>query len=333
MTATRPIRPVSAVAAALVAAATAALGATACTDGPDPLAAETSAVGSPSAGSPVVGSPVAGAPLEGAAAPARHLGPQGAVGQFVVECEYSHSGPDDPIVYPDQPGMSHNHDFFGNVTTDAHSTLESLLAGDTTCQNQLDTAAYWAPTLYDHGRQVVPRLGTAYYRAAPGVDPESVVAFPPGFKIIAGDLTATEDDPRPVDIAGWSCGVSTRLSSGPPTCPVSAPLRAVITFPDCWDGSNIDSSDHRAHMANSADGRCPTTHPVSVPQLTFAITYPVSGPDHELTLASGSPFGIHSDFVNAWHQEELESKVELCIHRDAVCGLSSNRSEDPLFSG
>jgi hypothetical protein len=42
---------------------------------------------------------------------------------------------------------------------------------------------------------------------------------------------------------------------------------------------------------------------------------------------------LHSDFFNAWDQEELEDKVQLCLHRDAVCGLSSNRSEDPLFSG
>lgn len=316
------------VAVAFVAAATLALGTTACTDGADPLALDGA-----SPGADTNGPSATGAPAEGGAAPARHLGPQGAVGQFVVECTYSHSAPDDPIVHPGQPGMSHQHDFFGNVTTDADSTLDSLLGGATTCQNQLDTASYWAPTLLDHGRTVTPRLGTAYYRAAPGVDPTSVVAFPPGFKIIAGDLTATEDDQRPLDIAGWSCGVSTRLSGAPPTCPNSAPLRAVITFPDCWDGSNLDSSDHRSHMANSVDGRCPTTHPVSLPQLTFAITYPVSGPGHDLTLASGSPYGIHSDFVNAWNQDELESKVALCIHRDAVCGLSSNRSEDPLFSG
>jgi hypothetical protein len=43
--------------------------------------------------------------------------------------------------------------------------------------------------------------------------------------------------------------------------------------------------------------------------------------------------GLHSDFVNAWDQEELVQRVELCLHRDVVCGLASNRSEEPLFSG
>jgi hypothetical protein len=272
-------------------------------------------------------------PPAGAAAPARHLGPQGRVGQFVVECGFSHRAPDDPIVFPGQPGMSHMHDFFGNESTDADSTLESLLDEATTCQNQLDTASYWAPTLLDDGEPVEPTLGTAYYRAAPGVEPTEVVAFPPGFKVIAGDMTATAEDPRPLDIAGWTCGVTTRLSPEPQNCPISAPLRGVITFPDCWDGERVDSADHRSHAANSADGVCPDTHPVHIPQLTFAITYPISGEDHDLTLASGSVYGLHSDFFNAWDQEELEDKVQLCLHRDAVCGLSSNRGEDPLFSG
>jgi hypothetical protein len=163
------------------------------------------------------------------------------------------------------------------------------------------------------------------------VDHTLVEPFPAGFMVVAGDPTAAE--PQPVDLAGWSCGVTTRLSAAPPNCPASAPLRAVITFPDCWDGERLDSPDHRSHAANSLDGECPDSHPVHIPQLTFAITYPVSGTDHDLTLASGSVHSLHSDFVNAWDQEELVDKVELCLHRDAVCGLSSNRSEEPLFSG
>ena len=35
----------------------------------------------------------------------------------------------------------------------------------------------------------------------------------------------------------------------------------------------------------------------------------------------------------AWNQDELRDKVRLCLNRDAVCGLSSNRSEEALFSG
>lgn len=309
------------------------VGMAACVDGPDPMADPLGPGAVGHVHSPDDPSSLTTLPPAGAAAPSRHLGPQGAVGQFVVECGFSHRAPDDPIVHPGRPGWSHDHDFFGNDGVDAYSTLESMLADDTTCRNRKDTASYWAPTLLDAGEPVEPLFGTAYYRAAPGVDPTQVVPYPAGFRIIAGDMVATEDDPRPVDVAGWSCGVTTRLSPEPPNCPQSAPLRGVITFPDCWDGRRLDSADHRSHAANSADGRCPDSHPVHIPQLTFAITYPVSGAGRDLTLSSGSVYGLHSDFFNAWDQAELTRKVELCLHRDAVCGLSSNRREEALFSG
>ena len=295
-----------------------------CTDGPDVMAADLEAV-------PAVAA--AAAEPAGAAAPTRHVGPQGGFGQFVVECEWSHSAPDDPIVHAGHAGMSHRHDFFGNTGTDADSTPESLLGGDTTCQNQLDTAAYWAPSLLVDGEPVRPTTSTAYYRAAPGVDPTSVVAFPAGLMVVAGDMTADDTSSQSVDLAGWGCGVSSRQYTTPPDCPASAPLRGVVTFPDCWDGQHLDAVDHRSHMANSSGGECPSSHPVHVPQLTFAVTYPVTGAGNDLALASGALEGFHSDFVNSWDQEELARKVELCLQRDAVCGLSSNRGEEPLFSG
>jgi hypothetical protein len=150
---------------------------------------------------------------------------------------------------------------------------------------------------------------------------------------VAGDMTADAAAPHDPDLAGWTCGTSTTLASVPPSCPSSAPLRAVITFPDCWDGRHVDSEDHRSHMANSNEGRCPSTHAVHVPQLTFAVTYLVTGHQADLTLASGSVQGIHADFVNAWDQEGLVNEIESCLHRGAVCGLSSNRGEEPLFGG
>ncbi|MGB6056791.1 MAG: DUF1996 domain-containing protein [Microthrixaceae bacterium] len=309
-------------------------------------------------------------PATGAPTPARHTGPQGVVGQFVTDCALSHSAPDDPIVYPSNPsksggsgstaehsahlgashggagsgsgsgesdgaavGHSHMHNFFGNTTTDSASTLASLLKGGTTCKKQLDTAAYWAPELRDHGKAVIPTKSTAYYRPGKGVDPKLVEAYPPGLMIIAGDAEATAKTPQSPDLAGWSCGTSSIQFAVPPDCPASAPLRGVITFPDCWDGVNTDSADHRSHMANSSGGLCPAGHPVHVPQLTFAITYPISGPGHDLRLASGGINGLHSDFINAWHQKALVQEIELCLHREVVCALSSNRGEESLFTG
>ena len=52
--------------------------------------------------------------------------------RFITRCNYTHTLLDDPIVKPNQPGASHSHDFFGNVTTNAATTLASLDAGGTT---------------------------------------------------------------------------------------------------------------------------------------------------------------------------------------------------------
>lgn len=288
--------------------------------------------------------------------PARRTGPQGSYGQFVTDCALSHTAPDDPIVYPASlstdgahaghiaedgrgaagtgdgvRGHSHLHQFFGNTSTDSESTLESLLGADTTCQKKLDKAAYWAPALFDGDEVVTPTKSTAYYRVAPGVEPTSIEAFPPGLKMIAGDADAP--GPQSADLVGWGCGTSSIQSVEPPLCPVSAPLRAVITFPDCWNGVDIDSEDHRSHMTNSTAGLCPATHPVHVPQLTFAITYPIFGEGHDLSLASGSIGTLHSDFINSWHQDSLEDEVGNCLRRDITCSLSSNRGEEFLFEG
>jgi hypothetical protein len=251
------------------------------------------------------------------------LGPQGVVAQFVVECDFSHSAPDDPIVFPGEPGASHQHHFFGAETTDAHSTPEDLRASATSCHTAADTAAYWAPALYVDGDEVEPSHLNAYYRPGPGVDPAAVQAHPPGLAIVAGDHTATE--PQPLNVVGWHCGSSPLLSSDPPTCPRTAPLALRVTFPDCWDGEHVDSDDHRSHMALSQDGRCPSSHAVPVPQLVLDIHYPVTG-DAVVALASGTPLSAHADFFNGWHQDALEREVASCINRELVCGVVSNRA-------
>jgi hypothetical protein len=49
---------------------------------------------------------------------------------FVVNCDFSHRNHDDPIVHPYPPGAqgaAHQHDFFGNTSTDWDSTYNSML--------------------------------------------------------------------------------------------------------------------------------------------------------------------------------------------------------------
>jgi hypothetical protein len=259
-------------------------------------------------------------------APGVHRGPQGDSGQFVVKCGFSHAATADPIVHPGHAGASHRHDFFGNVATDAGSTAASLAGGGTTCNLRLDTAAYWAPSLIDHGTPVTPLGAVIYYRPAPAVDPVTLVPYPTGLMMVSGDPAASA--PQPVETAGWACGASPDLHSGPPVCDPAAPLQVRVTFPDCWEGDRLDSPDHRAHLARSRDGRCPTSHPVALPQLTMTVRYPITGTGHDLALASGSTLTAHADFLNAWDDRELTRQVELCLHRSVVCSVASNRGQD-----
>jgi len=264
------------------------------------------------------------------ASPARHTGPQGRVGQFVVECGYSHSAPDDPIVHPGMSGMSHRHDFYGAVDVDASSTAQSLLGRDTTCDKLVDTAAYWHPTLYDHDEIVVPRKIAAYYRAAPGIAPTSVATMPLGLALVAGDPVAST--PQAGEATGWTCGSASGLSDDPPECPDGAPLHLVLTFQDCWDGVHLESEDHQSHVTYSTDGSCPASHPVSIPQLTMSIGFPIRGGGHDLRLASGNIYSAHGDFFNAWDAAGLQREIDMCIHRGAVCDLASNRAEEFPFA-
>lgn len=255
----------------------------------------------------------------------RHVGPQGSVGQFIATCDYSHSAPDDPIVFPGRPGLSHPHDFYGTVDVDAHTTPARMLASGTTCDKPADRASYWHPTVYDRGEALVPEELNAYYRAAPGVDPVAVETMPLGLAMIAGDMTATA--PLPGDDVGWTCGVRTTLHDAPPDCPRSAPLHLVLTFQDCWDGEHLDSEDHRSHVVYSTDGACPDSHPVHIPQLTVVVSLPVFGSDHDLSLASGNVYSLHGDFFNGWEPDGLRREIEACIHRGVVCDLRNGRSE------
>ena len=91
-----------------------------------------------------------------------------------------------------------------------------------------------------------------------------------------------------------------------------------VRFPNCWDGANLDSADHKSHMAYAARGVCPADHPVPVPSLQVNVTYPVTG-GPGVELASGGQYSGHADFVNAWNQDELSRLVTSCIDSGLGC--------------
>jgi uncharacterized protein DUF1996 len=227
-------------------------------------------------------------------------------GIFLSVCRPSHVASDDPIVHPGKPGASHQHEFFGNVTSNADSTYRSLQAGGTTCRTTADTAAYWVPSLYADGQRVTPLKVNAYYLSGRGRG--RVVAFPAGLKVIAGDGQATA--PQALAMTGWKCSglPNEGLAADPKVCRADSHDVLVIRFPDCWNGKDLDSADHRSHMAYRVGGSCPAGYPVRVPRLSLNVHYDLPSTTG-LTLASGSIYSQHADFFNAWNQTVLARLV------------------------
>jgi hypothetical protein len=172
------------------------------------------------------------------------------------------------------------------------------------------------PTVLQNGNPVLPLGATIYYRRATFAQVEP---FPAGLKIIAGDSHATA--PQLLKIVYWNCGVETGLppQGMVPTCPSGSMLRLHVRFPNCWDGKNLDSVDHKMHMAYSEAGRCPADHPVAVPAIEVILRYPIQG-GADVVVASGGQLSGHADFFNAWDQPTLTSLVNGCLNALRHCG-------------
>jgi hypothetical protein len=134
------------------------------------------------------------------------------------------------------------------------------------------------------------------------------VAFPRGLKVITGDSHATVA--QSTRTLGWKCANQAveMLSPTPIACPASVNQVLVMRFPDCWSGRDLDSTDHKSHLAFRVRGVCPAGYPIALPRLSFNVHYrlpTLTG----LTLASGSIYSAHADFFNAWDQATLVALV------------------------
>ena len=244
-------------------------------------------------------------------------------GNFVVDCGFSRRLSDDPIVSPGVPGASHDHSFFGNETTDAFSTAAKLLRGQTLCHRRQDRSAYWVPTMLVNGRPVTPLGAAIYYRRGTYAE----VQVPPnGLRMIAGDQRATS--PQAVEHVFWNCEQLGLATTEVPVCPADPgySLRLHVDFPECWDGVNLDSPDHRSHLAYATAGECPASHPVPIPSLRLVVRFPVTGVQR-LALSSGSINSGHADVFFAWRGKQLRRLVRRCLNGRHQCSL---RDDGPV---
>jgi Domain of unknown function (DUF1996) len=251
-------------------------------------------------------------------------------------CGIAQRGRIDPIITPG--GVSgHVHMLSGGINIGPFSNQQSLQAANcTSCTIQADKSAYWTPQLFyqfpNGSYTIVPNGGTIIYYLGRGDDAANIVPFPPNYCVLSGDPFArsynkdnlTHLNTRPIaDRASFACINYDHPSKETPNmantnCPQG--LRAQIQFPSCWDGVNsfLPHSDHVAYMSQIDNGKCPPTHPKTLPHLFFEIYYSVdkfNGQGGRFVFANGDTtgYGFHGDFMNGWDSNTLNAAIKECL--------------------
>lgn len=248
-------------------------------------------------------------------------------GFFHTICGYSHSLKDDPIVKPRLAGASHMHDFGGNATTNAGSTLASLEAGTTNCfvhaaDTQADRSGYWVPQLVFNGWPVHFSEQQAYYQSKIGA-----VATPPtGLELVAGNSMSTA--PQSTSVVKFTCSGSAGSvvggQSAPPVCPSGSQLKVVVFTPNCLAHALLvngaDGHNDTAQAAYATNGQCPAGYDPIV-QVRIEVKYP-PGIDGRGTVAfsSGPYWTMHADWFNGWDHATLNTFVQQCVNVGVDCG-------------
>ena len=263
---------------------------------------------------------------------------QGTPGEVRWVCYASHVDTDnplqgwDPIVAPG--GFSaHSHTFFGNAGTNPDSTYESLRAepkGSTCAGGNVNKSAYWFPTVYDREGNVVEMdFAFVYYKTGYwGQDGADVQPVPPGLKMISYSHPGYNSD-------YWGCvgGFGEVIPDQGDTIPNCGNRQVAfsILFPQCWDGVNLDSPDHKSHMAHpNFQGQCPDSHPVLLPQITMNVGMEVSGNGNygqgwttSADIRHGTQGGqmLHADFFDAWTPGFMGDLVGNCLNQSKNCNV------------
>lgn len=268
------------------------------------------------------------------------------VGAFRFICGGGGVNYDDPIVFPNQPGKSHLHQYYG-VTANAYTTYQSLRSAadgtlPSTCSGDrnaggahvLNRSSYWMPAILVGNKWVLqPNAVSIYYKRLPlssrGCQPLSVlggkgqcVPIPNGLKMIAGYDMLTNTVPTGhhkflcVTTGGAVVGPELTNFVGLASCPVGDEIDARLTMPDCWNGQ-LDSANHRSHVAYMywwhKDFYCPADHPYQMPTFTIAVMYSVTPEVHAalLELANEARAGTPWDYTKVLHYSSDEMRPKL----------------------
>ncbi len=280
-------------------------------------------------------------------------------GDFRIDCKPSHMNNDDPIVFPNQKNAAPHHTYFGNSSVNAQSDINNLAnIGNSTCRGGIaNRSAYWVPSMIDTSSKaaLVPDLGLWYYKSGlvGYTDPVNSHILPPpkALKLIAGNPKAkSEAEAHNISYicrsaTGQVLGKAypTQVLKQIPACPQGGTIIASVSFPQCWDGKNLDSADHISHMsydlvktASSRNGQfiwkysCPATHPVAIPAIGLHVYYKVTSAegtknwrlssDNYQKTDYNSGYSMHGGWVNGWDEKVIQGVVSNCVTKAVNCG-------------
>ncbi|MFI6661096.1 DUF1996 domain-containing protein [Streptomyces sp. NPDC050523] len=278
---------------------------------------------------------------------------QASTGTFTTKCGVNankNHNTDNVIVAPGVTnGAHHLHDYVGNQKVNAFATNDSLIQDQTSCQNQGDLSAYYWPVVrvqdgtqdFDQnadgggkegnvGKILTPVQAQIKYVGNPT---SKVTAMPQFLRIITGDAKTTTNGLANAN-AHWSCtGFENKvqLTEQYPICPQGSNVVRTFAFQSCWDGQNIDSANHRTHVAfaDPASGACGNGFK-AIPQLTMRLVYKITPPTLQngqvknAYAVDGFPEQLHKaatdhdDFI-AVFKNNLANKIANCINNGQRC--------------
>jgi hypothetical protein len=242
---------------------------------------------------------------------------------------YSHMNFDDALIYPGQQGKAHLHTYFGNTGANYLSTPESIrTTGNSTAQGGImNRSAYWIPAMIDTATNapLTPIEIQVYYKHS------TVIPIPRGLRMISGDMhRSTSFTPSWERSAYFECNnVYSNKQDNIIPCGKDSVSTMVVAFPACWNGRDLDSPNHKDHMAFTTNGACPTTHPVKLPTITIKAYYKVTtdagtanwrlSSDMYGKNGYNAGYSAHADFIMGWDEVLHKVLVDKCINAQKDC--------------
>lgn len=228
----------------------------------------------------------------------------------------------------------HVHTVTGGSNFGPQVTSEDLRASKCTSGPIVeDKSNYWTPTLYfqwaNGSFASVDGSVSVKYLFKPG----EATPFPDDFRMLAGSpASRSKNESDPTSDETFLClnplTQSSRHDALPPLRCLGG-LRSQITFPNCWDGENLGSHDHKTHVAFPTNGRCTDpAYPVTLPQIRVEVHWDTSkfyssareasNPKQPFVFSSGDAtgYGFYGTFLNGWETKVLKRAVDKC-----TCGM------------